>query len=102
MNTADMTSRVLADIRDGLVYRIPGVDGLPDSYRLDDNTQVHRGEYAYYLDALRRVSTAGLVEARQNGWLEDGDQYLAGGRRQRVTPAGRLRMASTSTLVGVA
>ena len=92
MNTADMTGRVLADIRDGLVYRIPGVDGLPDSYRLDDNTQVHRGEYAYYLDALRRVSTAGLVEA--------GSYRVAGAYRLRLTTAGAV--ASTSTLVGVA
>ena len=93
MNTADMTGRVLADIRDGLVYRIPGVDGLPDSYRLDDNTQVHRGEYAYYLDALRRVSTAGLVEA--------GSYRVAGAYRLRLTTVGALS-AATSTLVGVA
>jgi len=89
----DMTARVLADIRAGLVYRIPGVDGLPDSYRLDDNTQVHRGEYAYYLDALRRVSTAGLVEA--------GSYRVAGAYRLRLTTVGALS-AATSTLVGVA
>jgi len=97
MNTADMVARVLADADQHRIYRIPNRDrdgaALPDSY-MHDNNRIAAGERAYYL--------AALVEARQNGWLEDGDQYLAGGRRQRVTPAGRLRMAATSTLVGVA